>query len=129
MADELSKPDYSAELARIQPQEIRPLFERALSSVRPDIIDNPYITEALRVLTVGGYRSAIGSFWNAVVDDLRNKIIHRSVHLFNKAANISPAVKTYEDFQNRVNDDQLIDGAYQNRSDWLGSIKGAQTRK
>jgi hypothetical protein len=113
MADELAKPDYSAELARIQPQEIRPLFERALSSVRPDVADNPYIVEGLRVLPVGGYRSAIGSFWNAVVDDLRNKIIHRSLHLFNKATDISPAIKTYEDFQNRVNDDQLIDGAYQ----------------
>jgi len=68
MADELAKPDYSAELARIQPQEIRPLFERALSNVRPDVADNPYIVEALRVLPVGGYRGAIGSFWNAVVD-------------------------------------------------------------
>jgi hypothetical protein len=92
MADELTKPDYSVELARIQPQEICPLFERALSSVRPDVVDNPYIVEALRVLPVGGYRSAIGSFWNAVVDDPRNKIIHRSLHLFNKATNISPAI-------------------------------------
>lgn len=107
------KPDYSVELARIQPQEIRPLFERALSCVRPDVANNPYITEALRVLPVGGYRSAIGSFWNAVVDDLRNKIIYRSLDLFNKAINLSPPIKTYEDFQNRVNDDQLIEGAYQ----------------
>ena len=113
MADELTAPDYSAELARVQPTEIRPLFERALANVRPDIADNPYISEALRVLPVGGYRSAIGSFWNAVVDDLRNKIIHRSLELFNKATNITPPIKTYEDFQNRVNDDQLIDGAYQ----------------
>jgi hypothetical protein len=109
----LSKPDYSAELARIEPTEIRPLFERALSNVRSDIADNPYILEAIRVLPVGGYRSAIGSFWNAVVDDLRNKITHRSLELFNKATKISPPIKTYEDFQNRVNDDQLIDGAYQ----------------
>ena len=106
-------PDYSVELARIQPQEIRPLFERVISSVRPDISSNPYITEALRVLPVGGFRSAIGSFWNAVVDDLRNKIIYRSLDLFNKAIHITPPIKTYEDFQNRVNDDQLIDGAYQ----------------
>lgn len=113
MADEIIKPDYSAELARIEPSEIRPLFERALSNVRPDIAGNPYIVEALRVLPVGGYRSAIGSFWNAVVDDLRNKIIHRSLELFNKSITITPAVKSYDDFQNRVNDDQLIDGAYQ----------------
>jgi hypothetical protein len=113
MAKDLIKTDYSTELARIQPEEIRPLFEKALSSVREEVADNPYIVEAIRVLPVGGYRSAIGSFWNAVVDDLRNKIIHRSLELFNKATNISPPIKTYEDFQNRVNDDQLIDGAYQ----------------
>lgn len=106
-------PDYSVELARIQPQEIRPLFERVITNVRPDVSSNPYITEALRVLPVGGYRSAIGSFWNAVVDDLRNKIIYRSLDLFNKAIHLTPPIKTYEDFQNRVNDDQLIDGAYQ----------------
>lgn len=112
MENKLTTTDYSAELSRIKPDEIRPLFERALSNVRPEIADNSYISEALRVLTVGGYRSAIGSFWNAVVDDLRNKIMHRSLELFNKSISITPAVKTYEDFQNRVNDDQLIDGAY-----------------
>lgn len=112
MEDQLAKPDYSSELSRINPEEIRPLFERALSSVRVEVADNPYITEAIRVLPVGGYRSAIGSFWNAVVDDLRNKIMHRSLELFNKATSVTPAVKTYEDFQNRVNDDHLIDGAY-----------------
>jgi hypothetical protein len=48
-----------------------------------------------------------------VVDDLRNKIIWRSPSLFNKVVNVGREVKTYEDFQNYVNDDQLIDGAYQ----------------
>ena len=113
MTDELANVNYNAELARIQPEEIRPLFEKALSGVREEVADNSYITEALRVLPVGGYRSAIGSFWNAVVDDLRNKIIHRSLELFNKATNISPAINCYGDFQNRVNDDKLIEGAYQ----------------
>ena len=61
---------------------------------------------------MGGYRSAIGSVWNAVVDDLRNKILYRSVELFNKSVNLTRKVNTYEDFQNHVNDDQLIDGAY-----------------
>lgn len=60
------------------------LFEHALVGVREDAKDNPYLEEALRVLPVGGYRSAIGSVWNAVVDDLRGKIIYRSVELFNK---------------------------------------------
>ena len=66
----------------------------------------------MRVLPAGGYRSAIGSVWNAVVDDLRNKILHRSVELFNKSFNPPLRVKEYEDFQNYVNDDVLIDGAY-----------------
>ena len=92
--------------------DFSPLFQRALISVREDIADHPYISEAVRVLSVGGYRSAIGCFWNAVVDDLRNKIMHRSLALFNKESNIGREVKTYEDFQNLVNDDQLIEGAY-----------------
>lgn len=87
-------------------------LQAALSNVREDIADNPYIKEAIKVLAVGGYRSAIGCFWNAVVDDLRNKIVHRSLSLFNKASGVGRDVKTYEDFQNFVNDDQLIDGAY-----------------
>ena len=91
---------------------IRSFFERSLSSVRDDVMDNPYITEAIKVLKVGGYRSAIGSFWNAVVDDLRNKIIHRSLALFNKSIDNKRDIKSYEDFQNFVNDDELIDGAY-----------------
>lgn len=88
------------------------LFERCLNSVRPDLRDNPYILEGLKVLPVKGYRSAIGSFWNAVVDDLRNKVVARSLKLFNKSINTHREIKIYEDFQDYVNDDQLIDGAY-----------------
>jgi hypothetical protein len=87
------------------------LIECTLDNVRDDMIENPYIIEALRVLPVKGYRSAIGNVWNAVVDDLRNKIIHRSLPLFNKAVQLKRDVKCYEDFQNFVNDDDLIDGA------------------
>jgi len=98
--------------APLAPTDINPLIERAVANVREDMRDSPYIMEALRVLPVQGYRSAIGAFWNAVVDDLRNKIIYRSTDLFNKAANVGRTIKTYEDFQNYVNDDQLIEGAY-----------------
>lgn len=87
------------------------LIESTLGDVRDDMIENPYIIESLRVLPVRGYRSAIGNIWNAVVDDLRNKIIHRSLPLFNKAVQLKREVKCYEDFQNFVNDDDLIDGA------------------
>src|SRR4051794_18104158 len=84
--------------------EVLPLYERALEVVRDDVRDNPYIAEALRVLPVGGYRSAIGSFWNAVVDDLRNKIIARSLPLFNKTLPAGKKeIKRYEDFHNIVN--------------------------
>ena len=92
--------------------EISPIFDRVLKSVREDMRSNTYILEALRVLPVGGYRSAIGNFWNAVVDDLRNKIIWRSLKLFNKEINPGREVKKYEDFIEFINDDQLIDGAY-----------------
>lgn len=102
----------SSELIKVNTSEIQPLIEKSIANVRDEMMDNPYIIEALRVLPVGGYRSAIGSFWNAVVDDLRNKIIYRSLSLFNKEIRFRQEVKTYEDFQNYVNDDDLIDGAY-----------------
>ena len=52
----------------------------------------------MRVLPVDGYRSAIGSVWNAVVDNLRNKIIYRSVELLNKSFTPPKNIKIYEDF-------------------------------
>ncbi len=100
------------ELVTTSDTDIVPLIERAVLGVREDMRDNPYIIEAVRVLPVHGYRSAIGAFWNAVVDDLRNKIIFRSISLFNKEIETSREIKTYEDFQEYVNDDQLIEGAY-----------------
>jgi hypothetical protein len=99
------------EIVPVTDQSLEPIFQRAISNVREEMADSPYLAEALRVLPVHGYRSAIGSFWNAVVDDLRNKIIHRSVKLFNKAVSLRREVKTYEDFQNYVSDDELIEGA------------------
>ena len=108
--------DYLMEIQKgevtvFTPKELAIMNER-LSYVREDIKDSPYIAETLRVLPVGGYRSAIGSFWNAVVDDLRNKIIFRSLSIFNKEMNPKKEVKSYEDFQDNVNDEMLIDGAY-----------------
>lgn len=97
---------------KLPESEVSPLFQRCLLSVRPELQDDTYVLEALRVLRVGGYRSAIGALWNAVVDDLRNKIMFRSLEMFNKAIPQRREVKTYEDFQNFVNDDDLIDGAY-----------------
>jgi len=90
-----------------------PFFQRVLSNVREEMLDNPYLAEALVVLQAGGYRSAIGCIWNAVIDDLRTKILHRSVKLFNKAVNVGREIKTYEDFQDHVTDDPLIEGAYE----------------
>lgn len=92
--------------------EMVPIMERTLMSVREELLDDPYIIEAVKVLQVGGYRSSIGSFWNSVVDDLRNKIMFRSLKLFNNSVELGRQIKDYEDFQNFVNDDQLIEGAY-----------------
>jgi hypothetical protein len=95
--------------------EISALIQCRILEIRPELQTSPYIQEALRVLSVQGYRSAIGSVWNAVIDDLRNKIMHRSLSLFNKemCSRIGgKECKTYDDFQNYVNDDVLIDGAY-----------------
>lgn len=94
------------------PQDKLEYLQRELTNVREDYIDNKYVQEAIRVLSVGGLRSAIGSYWNAVVDDLRRKIMHRSLDLFNKEVNPKKAIKTYEDFQNYLTDFELIDGAF-----------------
>lgn len=96
----------------IERMEDSELFKTRFQGIREDMQDSPYIQETLRVLPVGGYRSAIGSFWNAVVDDLRNKIIARSIVLFNKEMKPQRNITKYEDFQDYVNDEMLIDGAY-----------------
>ncbi|WP_342537330.1 hypothetical protein [Sporosarcina sp. FSL K6-3508] len=101
-----------AKVVAINTNEVELLFTRAIENVRSDMRDNTYINEAVRVLAVGGYRSSIGSFWNAVVDDLRNKIMFRSLEMFNKEMTLRREIKSYEDFQNYVNDDELIEGAY-----------------
>lgn len=87
-------------------------LQKELTNVREDFVDNKYVQEAITVLAAGGLRSTIGSYWNAVVDDLRQKVMHRSIDLFNKEINPKREIKTYEDFQNYITDFDLIDGAY-----------------
>ena len=104
------------ELVRRTPSEIilpadkLDYLQKELTNVREDLIDNKYIIEARTVLKAGGLRSTIGCYWNAVVDDLRKKVMHRSLDLFNKE--MGKNVKTYEDFQNNITDNDLIEGAY-----------------
>lgn len=88
------------------------LVSKEIINVREEVQDCPYLAEALKVLPVKGYRSAIGSYWNAVIDDLRQKIIHRSLDLFNKEVNPKKEIKQYEDFQDYVTDNDLIEGAF-----------------
>lgn len=94
----------------VLPAEKLEYLQKELTNVREDLVDNKYISEARTVLQAGGLRSAIGCYWNAVSDDLRRKVMHRSLDLFNKEMNKN--VKTYEDFQNHVTDNDLIEGAY-----------------
>lgn len=110
MNQELIK--HTTDDSMILPSKDISLFKDRLVYIREDLRDSPYIAETLRVLPVGGFRSAIGSFWNAVVDDLRNKIIFRSLKIFNKEVSPRKEIKCYEDFQDYVNDEMLIDGAY-----------------
>lgn len=88
------------------------LVSKEIVNVREEIQDCPYLAEALKVLPVKGYRSAIGAYWNAVVDDIRQKIIHRSLDLFNKEVNPKKKIERYEDFQDYITDNDLIEGAY-----------------
>ncbi len=106
MSDLIKKPK-----SPLSPEEAT-FLNKELTNVREEFIGNTYIEEAAKVLAAGGYRSAIGSYWNAVVDDLRRKIIHRSLDLFNKEMSPKKTIKTYEDFQDHVTDFDLIEGAY-----------------
>ena len=106
MSDLIKKPEFSLS------KEEATFLNKELTNVREEFIGNPYIEEAAKVLASGGYRSAIGSYWNAVVDDLRRKIIHRSLDLFNKEMSLKRTIKTYEDFQDHVTDFDLIEGAF-----------------
>jgi hypothetical protein len=54
--------EMANELVPVTHEALEPIFRRAISTVREDMMDNPYLAEAMRVLPVGGYRSAIGSF-------------------------------------------------------------------
>ena len=94
----------------ILPAENLEYLQRELTNVREDLLDNKYISEARTVLQAGGLRSAIGCYWNAVSDDLRRKVMHRSLDLFNREMNKN--VRSYEDFQTHVTDNDLIEGAY-----------------
>ena len=88
------------------------LLTKELANVREEVKDCPYLEEALRVLPSKGFRSAIGAYWNSVVDDLRQKILHRSIDLFNKEMNLKKTIEKYEDFQDHVTEYDLIEGAY-----------------
>jgi hypothetical protein len=109
MADIIKK-NSKAEI--VIPADKLEYLQRELTNVREEFANNKYVREAITVLAAGGLRSTIGSYWNAVVDDLRKKIIHRSLDLFNKEINPKKEIKTYEDFQNHLTDFELIDGAY-----------------
>jgi len=87
-------------------------LQKELTNIRSDVSDDPYIQEAIKVLAAGGLRSTIGSYWNAVIHDIRIKIEHRSLDLFNKEMPHLKNVKEYEDFQNHITDYELIEGAY-----------------
>lgn len=106
MSKALAKKEFSITV------EEKNFLNRELTNVREEFVDNTYIEEAVKVLAAGGYRSAIGSYWNAVIDDLRKKIEHRSLDLFNKEMSFKKTIKTYEDFQDHVTDFDLIEGAY-----------------
>ncbi len=94
------------------PEDKLEYLQKELTNIRDDVRDDPYILEAIKVLAAGGLRSTIGSYWNAVVHDIRMKVIHRSLDLFNKELSHLRDVREYEDFQNHITDYDLIEGAY-----------------
>ena len=112
--DDAEKTTVVAKVPTLNPQDgnLILVLEKSIQGVRNELMENPYVLEALKVIPVGGYRSAIGALWNAVVDDLRNKVMHRSLSSFNREVKLNRDIKTYEDFQEYLTDEQLIEGAY-----------------
>lgn len=102
MANEIVKVDSS----------VIKIFESLNKEIRSDYQRNDYIEEAQAVFGIGAMRSAITQFWNAVIHDMREKVIHRSLDLFKKEMNISKNVNDYEDIQKHVTDFDLIEGSY-----------------
>src|SRR5690554_4075323 len=112
------------------PEDKLEYLQKELTNIRDDVRDDPYIEEAIKVLAAGGLRSTIGSYWNAVVHDIRIKVTHRSLDLFNKEMTHLKDVKEYEDFQNNVTDYDLIEGAYKTGVlDWEGRKLLQQARE
>lgn len=108
MKKELQKPENEITI----PADKLEYLQKELTNIRDEVKDDTYIQEAIKVLEAGGLRSTIGSYWNAVVHDIRMKVIHRSLDLFNKEMAHLRDVKDYEDFQNHITDYDLIEGAY-----------------
>jgi hypothetical protein len=100
-------------LAVVPKNRRTPFFETELSGVREELLENSYIEEAYAALEHKLYRSAVLNMWSGTVDDLRNKVLHRSVEMFSKAVKVGREIKSYEDIQDHVTDDALIEGAYQ----------------
>lgn len=94
------------------PEDKLEYLQKELTNIREEFQGNKYVQEAIKVLAAGGLRSTIGSYWNAVVDDIRKKVIHRSLDLFNKEVKPAKEIKSYEDFQNHLTDHDLIEGAF-----------------
>jgi len=112
------------------PEDKLEYLQKELTNIRDDVRDDPYIEEAIKVLAAGGLRSTIGSYWNAVVHDIRIKVMHRSLDLFNKELSHLKDVKEYEDFQNHITDYDLIEGAYKTGVlDWEGRKLLQQARE
>ncbi len=88
------------------------IFESLNKEIRSDYQRNDYIEEAQAVFNIGAMRSAITQFWNAVIHDMREKMIYRSLDLFKKEMSISKSISDYEGVQQHVTDYDLIEGSY-----------------
>lgn len=93
-------------------QNVVDIFNSIKQEIREDYQSNDYIEEAKAVFKIGAMRSAITQFWNAVIHDLREKVIIRSLDLFKKEMNITKSFSDYEGIQKYITDYDLIEGSY-----------------
>jgi len=101
-----------SEIIKAADPNVISIFQSINQEIRVDYQHNDYIAEAQAVFQIGAMRSAITQFWNAVIHDLREKVIYRSLDLFRKEMNISKNINDYEDVQKHITDYDLIEGSY-----------------
>lgn len=91
--------------------ELEPAAKDIYTRIRPEKQRNKYIESSIKLFLLGEYRNAMDNIWQATIDDIREKVLARSITFFNQEMKTS--ISKYSDFQDKkIQDNDLIEGAY-----------------